>query len=212
MADTDTPKKTFGRAVPSASERLAVSTQERNRLERNRLFEQMAVRVGPKALGVVRSLLPDPTAAEDVVQIAFEKAYRALDTFRGEARIDTWFMRIVVNTAHRQGRKWKWRRRLKRDLKAAHKTADAVPLNLGSVNRPDHRLHRLAVAEHLRTAVDTLPRRQRTAFVLRHMHEMSTAETAAVMDCAPGTVKATLKKAVDRLRRVLGEGQKEPER
>src|SRR5262249_41327689 len=42
----------------------------------------------------------DDAAAEDVTQEAFFKAYRALDRFREEASLATWFYRIVVRQAH----------------------------------------------------------------------------------------------------------------
>jgi RNA polymerase sigma-70 factor (ECF subfamily) len=41
----------------------------------------------------------DPSAADDVVQSAFEKALRHRDTFRGDAKASTWLHRIVVNEA-----------------------------------------------------------------------------------------------------------------
>ena len=42
----------------------------------------------------------DDAAAEDVIQEAFIKAYRALGQFREEASLATWFYRIVVRQAH----------------------------------------------------------------------------------------------------------------
>lgn len=59
--------------------------------------------------------------------------------------------------------------------------------------------------EQLRRAVLLLPHRQRMAFVLRFGQELTIEEIAEVMGCAPGTVKATLHKAVEKLRRRLGE-------
>ena len=48
----------------------------------------------------------DEAAAEDVAQEAFVSAYRALPRFRGDARLETWFYRILVNQAHRY-RRWR---------------------------------------------------------------------------------------------------------
>jgi len=48
---------------------------------------------------VALRLTRNAAAAEDVVQNAFEKAFRAQDQFRGEARLSTWMHRIVVNEA-----------------------------------------------------------------------------------------------------------------
>ena len=45
------------------------------------------------------SVLKDEALAQDVVQVAFIKAYRKLDTFRKESSFSTWFFRIVINEA-----------------------------------------------------------------------------------------------------------------
>lgn len=52
----------------------------------------------------------------------------------------------------------------------------------------------------VREAVAALPRRQRTAVVLRFFEQLSVAETAAVMGCAEGTVKANTHRGIAALR------------
>jgi RNA polymerase sigma factor (sigma-70 family) len=52
----------------------------------------------------------------------------------------------------------------------------------------------------LREAIVGLPPRQRAAIVLRYLADLSIAEVAAAMDCAEGTVKATLHQALRSLR------------
>src|SRR5258708_36365085 len=44
-----------------------------------------------------RAILRDDTEAEEAVQDAWIAAYRAMDTFRGDAKVSTWLVRIVVN-------------------------------------------------------------------------------------------------------------------
>src|SRR5260221_9776232 len=46
-----------------------------------------------------RSILRDDAEAEDAVQEGYLQAYRAMRTFRGDAKLSTWLMRIVVNEA-----------------------------------------------------------------------------------------------------------------
>jgi RNA polymerase sigma-70 factor (ECF subfamily) len=58
-----------------------------------------------------RLLGGDQATAEDVVQNAFLRAHRALERFRGDASLDTWFYRILVNEVQRQ-RRWSALRRL----------------------------------------------------------------------------------------------------
>jgi RNA polymerase sigma-70 factor (sigma-E family) len=54
-----------------------------------------------------------------------------------------------------------------------------------------------------RTALASLPDRQRKAVVLRFYEDLSEAEIAAVLGCRPGTVKSLLSRAMVRLRKVL---------
>src|SRR4051812_41913107 len=46
-----------------------------------------------------RGVLKDESEAEDAVQEAYLRAYRTIGQFRGEAKLSTWLVRIVVNEA-----------------------------------------------------------------------------------------------------------------
>lgn len=73
----------------------------------------------------------------------------------------------------------------------------ALPL-AGSQPAPD---------EHLADALRRLPLRQRTAVVLRYYADYDEAHIAAVLGCAPGTVKSLLSRAKAALRDSLDEGE-----
>ncbi len=187
----------------SAEKRLDIARRIVDRAERERAFEALARDVGARALSVARGLLGSRAAAEDAVQEAFERAYRSLDGYRGEAQLSTWFLRIVVNTAHRHGRRGRRRLLNSKDLEGCElRTASGA-------ESPEARTEAAEIRLRLATALWELPRRQRAAFVLRYVEGMSTDETAAVMECAAGTVKATLHKAVGKLRRALQDLQVE---
>jgi RNA polymerase sigma factor (sigma-70 family) len=57
--------------------------------------------------------------------------------------------------------------------------------------------------ERLRAVLEQLPERQREAVLLRFFEDLSVDETAKAMECAPGTVKATVHQALATLRRKL---------
>ena len=65
----------------------------------------------------------------------------------------------------------------------------------------DADLHDNATAMAVRQAVRALPERQRTAIVARFYADMTVAEAAVAMGCAPGTVKALTSQAITNLRR-----------
>jgi RNA polymerase sigma-70 factor (ECF subfamily) len=70
---------------------------------------------------------------------------------------------------------------------------------------PEDRVKQTEAGEALQHALQKLPLRQQQAFLLRCWEEMSVAETAQVMRCSEGSVKAHLSRAVTRLRTQLGD-------
>lgn len=62
-------------------------------------FELLVVKYQRKLMRLVSRLIRDQAEAEDVVQEAFIKAYRALPQFRGDSAFYTWLYRIGINTA-----------------------------------------------------------------------------------------------------------------
>jgi RNA polymerase sigma factor (sigma-70 family) len=128
---------------------------------------------------------------DDVVQEALVRAWRRRTTY-DEARgsVATWLLAIVAGCARRS------RVRAPRDQPVdPHETAGA-----GTAADPDRDLD-------LERALRDLPRRERLAVALYYFLDLDTAETAAVMGCSPGTVKATLHHARARLRGRLEGGR-----
>lgn len=133
----------------------------------------------------------DAAAAEDVVQDALVSAYRALDGFRGEASLDTWFYRILVRRATSHLRWRGVRRRFASDEDPDGVVAAEAP-------RSDPWLRR-----QIRQALDALPHGQRSAFVLVHLEGFSVREAAAILGRAEGTVKSHLHRGLTKLRAQL---------
>lgn len=135
----------------------------------------------------------DAAAAEDVVQEAFARAYRNLAGFREQARLSTWFHRILINEARRYLR-WRWvRQRYAADM--PEQLADPSARALGDP----------PLRERVGAAIRKLPRGQREAFVLVHLEGMTLAEAAQVAGCAVGTIKSHLHRATRALREQLSD-------
>lgn len=138
----------------------------------------------------------DRAAAEDVVQDAFVKAYRGLAGFRGEAKLETWFYRILVRQAHTY-RRWRAVRTLWPSGREGTHT-NAEPMSDTENGDPGLR-RRIALA------LETLSRRQRAAFVLVHLEGFSVKECAEMMGSPDGTVKSHLHRALVKLRAALAD-------
>jgi RNA polymerase sigma-70 factor, ECF subfamily len=131
------------------------------------------------------AVLGDVEAGRDAVQEAFAAAVRKRSTFRGEAPLEAWLWRIVLNEA-RSGRR-------RRRVPAAEATASWNGSVLGAEDAA------------LRLAVAALPERQRLAVFLRYYADLDHASIAAALGVQPGTVGATLNHAHATLRRHLEE-------
>lgn len=135
----------------------------------------------------------DEAAAEDVTQDAFVKAYQALDDFRGEASLETWFYRILVRQAHNY-RRWRAVRNMWHSP-SEEELADPTVVTLG-----DPGLRR-----RIATALDQLSRRQREAFILVHLEGFTVQECADFLGKPSGTVKSHLHRALVALRMELAD-------
>ena len=147
------------------------------------------------ALGLVRN----HHDAEEAVQETFLRAFRGLDSFRGDAIISSWLYRIAVNASHDVGRR---RRRVPEPLPEGP-AAGPEPVT----DHPDHDPERWAASRLLRADIDRavlrLSDRERTIFVLRHDAGLKLSEIAEVLGKADGTVKNLLFRAVRKLRKTL---------
>jgi RNA polymerase sigma-70 factor (ECF subfamily) len=146
------------------------------------------------------SLLRDPEKARDATQETALRFLKLLPRFEGNSTLTTWSMGIVINVVREMRRKL-----AKPDAAIAGSDdsacgfADALTVDRG----PEHRASQVEQATLLRAGLDELPDRQREAIVLRFFEEKSVEEAAIAMNCAPGTVKATVHQALRALRNKL---------
>jgi RNA polymerase sigma-70 factor (ECF subfamily) len=169
-------------------------------------FEQLMRQQNRTLFRTARAILRDDAEAEDALQEAYLRAYRAIGSFRGEARLSTWLVRIVVNEA------------LARRRKDARRAA-VVPIRSGGAE--EHELEaEAAMRDHdgphdlaergeirrlLEKKIDALPDGFRVVFVLRALEELSVEETAAVLEIPEATVRTRFFRARSQLREALSQ-------
>ena len=150
------------------------------------------------------SLLRDQDVADTLTQECFLRAYQKRATFRGEASVETWLIRIAVNLArdHVRNRRWAFWRNL---VRAAPLAQAETPTQEASDPSPSP--ERVMLAREQLAAVGSILERlspqQRSAFALRFFEEMSLEEIAQAMKLEVGTVKAHLFRAVGTVRKKL---------
>ena len=130
--------------------------------------------------------------ADDVVQEAFVKAYRALGGFRQEAAFRPWLLRIVANETRNVVRS-RGRRTRREEL--------AAPLDV--VLDPAEQAVSFERRTELLAAVRGLPEHMRLVVTCRYLLDLDEHETAVVLGWPRGTVKSRLHRALGRLRDAL---------
>lgn len=153
-----------------------------------------------------RSILKNESEAEDAVQEAYLQAYRAMGDFRGDAKVSTWLVRIVVNESitrlHKQTRRAEIIRLDGEESQAdLHSSEDSM--NQSPPEQPDRAALRAETRKLLEAKIDQLPDAFRTVFVLRAVEEMTVEEAAAVLGIPEATVRTRFFRAKGLLRESL---------
>lgn len=134
--------------------------------------------------------------AWDVSQEVFIKAYRAIGTFRGEARFKTWLLRIAANHCKDTFKKRKL-------PTVAFDEAIGHDNHPRDVRAPDRALEASELGSAIERAIAALPPKHQAAFILREFEDLSYQEMADVMQCSIGTVMSRLHHARKKLQRAL---------
>lgn len=147
-------------------------------------------------IGVAYRLTGSVADAEDAVQEAFVKAYRALARFRRGAPFRPWLLAIVANEARNRRRTAGRRERL------ALRVAED-PLSGGAVPSPEAAILDAERREELLAGVEGLREDDRLVIACRYFLGLSEEETASTLGWRRGTVKSRTSRALERLRERL---------
>ena len=172
-------------------------------------FETLVRRYSERAFRAAYRVVRDQQAAEEVLQEALIKAYRALPRFEARSSFYTWLYRITVNLALDR------RRRGKRA--PAVEWDDAIALEIDPRSTlpepadPEVASLRMEVRELVAEGIQTLPDGQREVLLLREVDGLSYEEIADTMQISKGTVMSRLHYARKKMMAFLVARGVEPE-
>src|SRR5262245_26322317 len=152
------------------------------------IYELIMRRYNRLLFRLARSIVHDDDEARDVVQATYVRAYYHLGEFRGPDGLRSWLGRIAINEACT---------RTRRAPNFTGGDPHAVLLQLPELDvaGPENVAIGGEILRLLQTAIDNLPDEFRTVFMLRAVEQLSTAETAALLDIKPATVKTRFHRA-----------------
>ncbi|MFP4517917.1 MAG: RNA polymerase sigma factor [Oceanicaulis sp.] len=135
--------------------------------------------------------LAGPDDADDLFQTTCETAFRKRRRLRSPEKAPAWLMTIMY-------------RRFLSDRRAAARRRETAAETLPEIGRGASSALKLS-AVRVVDALETLPDDQRAALVLVAVEGWSSDEAGALLDLKPGSVRARVSRARERLRELLGE-------
>lgn len=168
-------------------------------------FDALVRKYQHKIINLVSRYVHDSSAAQDVSQEAFIKAYRGLSSFRGDSAFYTWLYRIAINTAknHLVSQN---RRTPDYEVDAQDAEQMGGESALKEYATPEGELLSEEIQSAVQRTIEMLPEDLKTAITLRELEGMSYEEIAQTMGCPIGTVRSRIfraREAIDRTLRPL---------
>ena len=167
-------------------------------------FEILMRRYNQLLFRTARSILKSDEETQDAVQEAYLSAWRSLASFRSDAKLSTWLVRIVINEALGRVRKRSGSNVVSLDIVAGGllpEPEDAMEADYDE--QPDRVAGRAEIRRLMEARIDALPEAFRTVFMLRAVQEMSVEEVAAVLRIPEATVRTRFFRARSLLRESL---------
>jgi len=168
-------------------------------------FNALVVQHQDRLFNAVYRMVGNQEDAADIVQETFLRAFRGLQSFRGDSSFYTWIFSIAFNTVISQRRK-----RSIRTVSASDPPADAEPGSYGSAPYPpDHSgepsgaVERQETHRRIQAAIQSLDPDSRSFVILRDIEGLSYSQIAEVLGVHVGTVKSRLHRARLQLREML---------
>jgi RNA polymerase sigma-70 factor (ECF subfamily) len=151
-------------------------------------FELMVREYSEQLYWQIRKIVLTHEDTNDVLQNTFLKAWNAIDTFHGEAKVSTWLSRIAINESVDHLRRNK-------HLVSAGNDDLSVANNLMA----DPYFDGSETEAMLQQAIAQLPDVQRTVFTLRYFDDMKYSEISQITNTSEGALKASYHIAVKKI-------------
>lgn len=162
-------------------------------------FEELVRRYEKRVYAVALRSSGCPEDAADIVQEVFLRAWRSIESFRGDSGFSTWLFRITMNLCVDHARH-KQTQPQTQPIVTEEETERPLP-DPGPT--PEEHLENSELGRELAAALDEISEEHRRIVLLRDVSGLSYTEIAEVLEISEGTVKSRLSRARIALRKVL---------
>jgi RNA polymerase sigma-70 factor, ECF subfamily len=172
-----------------------------------RAFNELVQTYGRRVSALVLRMLGNRAEAEDLTQEVFVQVFKAIGSFRGDAKLSTWIYRIAVNLCKNRAKYLRVRHSNEQDELEA--VAERVPLgearraNVAQIERPDEAMAGKQVEHIVQRAIAKIDETFRECLILRDVEELSYEEIGEITGLPAGTVKSRIFRARAQLKEMV---------
>jgi RNA polymerase sigma factor (sigma-70 family) len=168
-------------------------------------FDVLVQRYKERLYATVYHMTSNHEDANDLVQDAFIKAYKSINSFKGQSSFYTWIYRIAVNRTINHLKRRKNRNHFSLDDIDSNIQADPDFVELMSHVTPRREAGLTELQAKLNEALQKLSEPHRAVVVMHDVQGMTHADIARVMKCSEGTVRSRLFYARQQLQGLLSD-------
>lgn len=161
-------------------------------------FEQLMTGQEGRMYAVALRMCGNREDAQDCVQEAMLRIYKALSSFKGQSSFSTWVYRITMNSCLDE-----LRRRKSRAATSLDQMIDNGFSPTDEDDTPERHSIQAEQKRQIEKAIAGLPEDMRAAVVLRDVQGCSYDEIARVLDTNVGTIKSRISRGREKLRGIL---------
>ena len=182
-------------------EQLMLRVQEGNSASFDLLVERYQVRL----FNYLFRLVGNRDEAEEIAQEAFVKAYIHAEKYKTIAKFSTWLYTIATNLVRNRMRSVSRKPKIfSLWSKGRDDDSEERPVDVPDPQRsPDERVNDAELSEVINRAIEKIPDKYRTSFVLREINQLSYEEIAAVTGLKLGTVRSRINRARNFFRQIV---------
>jgi RNA polymerase sigma-70 factor (ECF subfamily) len=170
-------------------------------------FTQLVTRYKDSITNYLNMMVGDYDIAVDLCQETFLRVYRSIDRYSNLYQFSTWIYRIATNLGIDEIRYRKRRGQVfYRNVLGSRQSADKEgrEFEITDIRRnPSDEILRKESSRVLGDAIRSLPKKYRTAFIMKEVQELPYETIAKVLNCSAGTIKSRLHRARELLQRKL---------
>ncbi len=163
-------------------------------------FEELVRKYEKRVYAVALRSSGSPEDAADITQEVFLRAWRSIETFRGDSGFSTWLFRITMNMCVDHARHKQSQPQCQPLVIGEEDAERPIP---DTAPTPEEYLDNSELGRELAAALDAVSEEHRRIVLLRDVSGMSYTEIAEVLEISEGTVKSRLARARVALRRIL---------